>query len=718
MNLSSEVCKNAKDHIFKTYEMLLGNSSSLSPGLITTILMQTSVNIPDHMGMFHDLRRGICSMGGHVAIIEPGSNVSSAKSLFTLIVQKFLSDDEDFNDSSSAQAFLKKLPPSLRSSLAAVSEWYYMDREPDISAHLQDLNLNTPVKNPQAPKESVLNKGPLVVVIPAIEKVPNHVLQKLVRVTSLYVQKQQNQRHLPIFFVFGLSSTEELALDTQFDAQTLACLAIRRFKLPPPAVFTKSLFDELFNIPGFRASRQVVRYLIQQIHNCMDFSVANLLNHYKLAMHKHYLTLRQPKFLAPIETLEKYIGSLKEENLSSILSEFRSFVYFKEDQENKWAMSAIANLVVHSLDDISPHNKLVSMLSVHWLLQLVLPFILKWVFVLFKDLHGYSENDYLSGLYCDWMAGRLLNKELIQTFNTLDAKHVITAIESSVCQLTASVDVLKSLESTEDLKEQSHSVFRDDPFWAPFLSPAISLLSELHSAANDWLHRLNAASSAPTPSAASKLEEPAPELRKRMTLKELKEKLLKPRLSDRDGSPRAFNGPKTWSATINEFTRWICMVLSPRGDNPHSVLPSPLTLPMHEVFYGFGDAVSVADFKRNVDPQLGGSINRTLSHLDEFVVERRWPKDAVLGLKNRHPDICTVYKLLSESGSMFSLYDLLASFSSIIEPNSDHISQTTQARFLRAVSELELLGFARYTERRSDHAIKNPLLELVANLNV
>ncbi|VDN97092.1 unnamed protein product [Rodentolepis nana] len=574
----------------------------------------------------------------------------------------------------------------------------------------------------------MLNKGPLVIVIPAIEKVPNHVLQKLVRVTSLYVQKQQNQRRLPIFFVFGLSSTEELALDTQFDAQTLACLAIRRFKLPPPVVFTKSLFDELFNIPGFRASRQVVRYLIQQIHNCMDFSVANLLNHYKLAMHKHYLTLRQPNFLLPIEPLENYIGSLKEENLSSILSEFRSFVHFKEDQENKWAMSAVANLVVPSLDNISPRNKLIGMLSVHWLLQLIFPFILKWVFVLFKDLHGYSENDYvstacaympgMSGLYCDWMAGRLLNKELIQMFNALDAKHIIAAMESSICQLTASVDILKSLESTEDLKEQGHSAFRDDPFWAPFLPPAISLLSELHSAVNDWLHRLNSASSAPTQPAASKVEQPAPELRKRMTLKELKEKLLKPRLSESDVSPKASKGPKTWSATVHEFTEWICMVLSPRGDNPHSVFPSPLTLPMHEVFYGSADAVSVADFKRNVDPQLGGSINRTLSNLDEFVVERRWPKDAALGLKNRHPDLCTVYKLLSESGSMFCLYDLLVSFSSIIEPNSDHISQTTQARFLRAMSELEILGFARYTERRSDHAIKNPLLELVASLNV
>ncbi|VUZ55026.1 unnamed protein product, partial [Hymenolepis diminuta] len=162
----------------------------------------------------------------------------------------------------------------------------------------------------------------------------------------------------------------------------------------------------------------------------MDFSVANLLSHYKLTMHKHYLTLRQPIFLAPIEIVEKYVGSLKEDNLSGILSEYPSFVHFKKDQENRWAMSAIANLAVRSLDDISPRNKLINMLSVHWLLQLVLPFVLKWVFVLFKDLHGYTENDYLSEFYCDWMAGRLLNEELIQRFNALDPKHVVIVVKS------------------------------------------------------------------------------------------------------------------------------------------------------------------------------------------------------------------------------------------------------------------------------------------------
>lgn len=91
------------------------------------------------------------------------------------------------------------------------------------------------------------------------------------------------------------------------------------------------------------------------------------------------------------------------------------------------------------------------------------------------------------------MAGRLLNEELIQRFNVLDSKHVIIVVKSSIYQLAASLDILKSVECTEKLKEHNRSVFRDDPFWAPFLSPAISLLSELHSAVDDWLHRLNAA---------------------------------------------------------------------------------------------------------------------------------------------------------------------------------------------------------------------------------
>ncbi|KAM7542756.1 hypothetical protein Aperf_G00000007558 [Anoplocephala perfoliata] len=264
----------------------------------------------------------IRSMGGYVAIIEPGSNVSTTKSLFTLIVQKFLSDDEALCESSSAQKFLKKLPPSLKSSLAAVSAWYYIDHGLDLSQHLQDLSLNSPAKTIETQKccsHSMKDqnahgiqphRGPLVVMIPAIEKFPSHVIQKLVQISSLYVQKQQNQRRLPIFFVFGLSSTEELALDCQFEAQTLSCLAIQRFKLPPPVVFVESLFNELFHIPGFRASRQIIQYLVQHVHNCLDFSVANLLNHYKSfssivePSSDHISQTTQARFLRAMSELE------------------------------------------------------------------------------------------------------------------------------------------------------------------------------------------------------------------------------------------------------------------------------------------------------------------------------------------------------------------------------------------------------------------------------
>lgn len=123
--------------------------------------------------------------------------------------------------------------------------------------------------------------------------------------------------------------------------------------------------------------------------------------------------------------------------------------------------------------------------------------------------------------------------------------------------------------------------------------------------------------SAPEPEPTPKVNQPTPELHKRMTLKELREKLLKPRHSDRENSAK---GPKTWTSVVSEFTNWLCMIVSPRGDNSNSILPSPLTLPMHEVFYSASDARSIAEFKRNVDPHLGGTINRALAYLDEFVV--------------------------------------------------------------------------------------------------
>ena len=82
------------------------------------------------------------------------------------------------------------------------------------------------------------------------------------------------------------------------------------------------------------------------------------------------------------------------------------------------------------------------------------------------------------------------------------------------------------------------------------------------------------------------------------------------------------------------------------------------------------------------------------------------------------PDICIAYKLHLESGKLINLYDWLQCWISIVgsSEGSDMEVDTVEeqsgpkvvdkrlhARFSRAVSELQFLGFIRNSKRKTDH---------------
>uniref|UniRef100_A0A8C5JJ28 Origin recognition complex subunit 3 n=1 Tax=Junco hyemalis TaxID=40217 RepID=A0A8C5JJ28_JUNHY len=85
------------------------------------------------------------------------------------------------------------------------------------------------------------------------------------------------------------------------------------------------------------------------------------------------------------------------------------------------------------------------------------------------------------------------------------------------------------------------------------------------------------------------------------------------------------------------------------------------------------------------------------------------------GISNKAPDICIVYKLHLECGRLINLVDWLEAFSTVVmaaeEPNadaasSDQVDDVIHARFIRAVSELELLGFIKPSKQKTDHVAR------------
>lgn len=78
------------------------NLDSVSQGQIPTALLLASVNTPDHSAMFYQLSTTISSQGGHVAIIEPGSDTSSAKAIIASVARQLMECEEQENLQSSS----------------------------------------------------------------------------------------------------------------------------------------------------------------------------------------------------------------------------------------------------------------------------------------------------------------------------------------------------------------------------------------------------------------------------------------------------------------------------------------------------------------------------------------------------------------------------------------------------------------------------------------
>ncbi|KAH9278795.1 hypothetical protein ECG_08650 [Echinococcus granulosus] len=90
-----------------------------------------------------------------------------------------------------------------------------------------------------------------------------------------------------------------------------------------------------------------------------------------------------------------------------------------------------------------------------------------------------------------------------------------------------------------------------------------------------------AARTAASQCSSTKAECATLELSKRLTLLELRGKLLRSRSSSAASSTSSL-----WKQTMEEFEQWLFAVLSPDSDNSLSLVPAPHNLPFYEVFYG------------------------------------------------------------------------------------------------------------------------------------
>lgn len=138
------------------------------------------------------------------------------------------------------------------------------------------------------------------------------------------------------------------------------------------------------------------------------------------------------------------------------------------------------------------------------------------------------------------------------------------------------------------------------------------------------------------------------------------------------------------------------------------LLVCPLSRPLHEIFF-FNNLAAIKDQIRAA-PRC--SIQHALTQPGKFLNCPCCQCDADAILPSM-PDICIVYKLHLECGTLVNLYDWLQAFVTVISSNENGVGKRNskpsielRARFIRAVSELQFLGFIKSTQRKTDHVTR------------
>ncbi|VDP50511.1 unnamed protein product [Schistosoma mattheei] len=269
---------------------------------IPTALLLAGVNTPDHSVIYGHLKNLILESGGHVAVISPGANTTSVRSLVSLVVQqlsddsyhqsKRLRNDEDSDENSRTKhycgtsvpecnpEFKTPAPPTTPRSRSQRSTSQPRSQKSHQLCPMSAASprLSTPTRRNQrfslhsnevsntlkseladsissSPGPGMLSElkqnssllRPLVVILTEIESIPVQVLCDFIELTSLYVAGQIRGRScsLPITFVFGLSTIPEIGFEPRFSASILSRLTIRRFSVPSPSAFLNVVLKEV-----------------------------------------------------------------------------------------------------------------------------------------------------------------------------------------------------------------------------------------------------------------------------------------------------------------------------------------------------------------------------------------------------------------------------------------------------------------------------------------
>ncbi|XP_074660295.1 origin recognition complex subunit 3-like [Tubulanus polymorphus] len=617
---------------------------------IPTAALVTGVNVTDHAAMFKHMISAIKEkISSHVVVLQ-SKDSTKVKNLLAKLISQLLGSRSDMNSDEEDECDVKIKHVS--SSMSVVASWYM---------HTSKQRDQSPRKSPRkrtaagniASTRSDASYKPVVIVLEDLEAFTPSVLQDFLMICSNHLHE------IPIVLVFGIATTVS-SVHRLLPHSVSSLLCLEKFQAPPSTDYLKQMLNEVVmtNRYPFKLGARVFQLLLD-IFLCHDFSVDNYLTGLQFSMMEHFSANPASIICCHLTKSKEIVRRMTDKQLDDI----RALTSYRKLVEDAKSMKERQLLL---LDSTHTKNTIVQLSEELDLYHRCFFPVLHCLNILTSGLPKQPLGKQLRELYCLTLLNNVYEMQEFQDsmtlLRTMSRDELLESLKKCITRLEESDLPDEIKQAYEELQNIVHKLEN------------IEDLAEVGKDIND-IEEGNDISALPKKTDMSTLKQKLKEMHKK------KKKL-----------------------TVYEQLRNDGIAFVENLVQKHLVCYRNYTL--YEAFYY--DQSSI--IKRHLAASPRASIHTGLGNPHYYLPNDELKCDGghiALSL----PDICIVYKLHLECGRLINLYDWLQAFITIISgdeesSNAKKPDPVLQARFIRAVSELQFLGFIKPTKRKTDHVAR------------
>ncbi|KAK5673354.1 Origin recognition complex subunit 3 [Batrachochytrium dendrobatidis] len=675
------LAKSNDDLLNQIVDFVSDSSSSLSSSKfqeIPTAALLAGINPTDHLQLYSHLSQRI-KQKGHAMSTLMAANATSLKVVVQCMIQDLCGLDADVeNDIAPAGSGQNKKCATIPDfSIQRLSEWYH---------HQQMLSTSDKLSSK------------LVVFIPEFEAFDSELLSKLLAIC------RERINTLPFVFIFGIATSID-CIHQVLSKTTICSLRLESFQLHRSLDCINDLSNmlQIGSGSGFRLGRWPYQQLLDNYHlhnlsvsafirgiqySVMAFYYGNPLSVFHSLLHGE----------SPIntETVPDWISSMHYLRLR-MLPSFKRYVDEISETHSELAYSLLTDdavLLEHAMYLI---NQLIKYQK-----------YVKIAIEMVTDFQASFESTYLKRpirtLIKDMLHDNLMKTDLLKTMANVHKNQPLSKIKATLLRIKQTVLDSADMDSALllGLSDRAKPMLNPKKS-ADNLKDTPSIIDNINMLLDQAIRFEGSDSDSETVDATPDEEETI------YLIKDGLKRIHKQKELERRSKVSTKLKPLQQELVLRDDTiaSWAVAATKCIWDALTGMLGIYTSMPLFELFY-FDDQNKSLSKIFNAQPRA--VVQTALAHPDTYMPCDRCldPSQTISSSLN---DTSIVYALYLECGRLINLYDWHTAFSSIVQSGSACSTPTTdpleiQVRFIKAVADLQHLGFIKPTMRKTDHVVR------------